>query len=156
MAADGEALRQLGAGEALIAEGDPGRAVYELRSGTLDVVRGGVLVARVADAGALFGEMSVLLDRPASASVVARTPAVVVEVPDAAARLTSDPAFALRIARLLAHRLDTVNGYLADLRRQYADHEGGLGMIGDVLAQLSRAPVTRVEPGSERELESPY
>ena len=49
-----------------------------------------------------------------------------------------------------------MNGYLADLTRQYADHDGGLGMIGDVLAELSVATVAEVEPGSDREHDVPY
>ena len=33
------------------------------------------------------------------------------------------------------------------LRLQYADHEGGLGMIGGVLAAWSRAPAVAVGSG---------
>jgi CRP-like cAMP-binding protein len=100
--------------------------------------------------------VSLLLDRPATATVRARTEAVVVEVENARERLVSDPEFTVALARLLAHRLDTLTGYLADLRRQYADHEGGLGMIDEVLASLSNATPVDIEPGSEREPDAPY
>jgi CRP-like cAMP-binding protein len=148
--------RQLAPGETLIGEGDEVVNLYELRSGTVDIVRGGATVATVGEPGALFGEMSLLLDRPASASVRARTEAVVVEIDDARRRLASDPDFAVLLARLLARRVDTMTGYLADLRRQYADHEGGLGMIDEVLASLSHHAPREVEPGSDREPDAPY
>jgi CRP/FNR family transcriptional regulator, cyclic AMP receptor protein len=148
--------RHLEPGETLIAEGDERVGLYELRSGAVDVVRGGVTVATVAEPGALFGEMSLLLDRPASASVRARTETVVVEIDDARNRLTSDPDFVVVLARLLARRVDTMTAYLADLRRQYADHDGGLGMIDEVLASLSHSAPLDIEPGSEREPDAPY
>lgn len=148
--------RHLAPGEVLIAEGDAVVNLYELQEGTVEVVRGGATVAVVGEPGAMFGELSLLLDRPASASVRARTGAVVVEVDDARGRLATDPAFAVELARLLARRVDTMTGYLADLRRQYADHEGGLGMIDEVLASLSHSAPTEIEPGSEREPDAPY
>lgn len=148
--------RQLAPGETLIAEGDEIVNLYELRSGTVEIVRGGATVAIVAEPGALFGEMSLLLERPASASVRARTETEVVEVDDARNRLTSEPGFAVMLAQLLARRVDTMTGYLADLRRQYADHEGGLGMVDEVLASLSHSAPRDVEPGSEREPDAPY
>jgi CRP-like cAMP-binding protein len=148
--------RQLSPGETLIAEGDETVGLYELRSGSVEIVRGGVSVAVVAEPGALFGEMSLLLDRPASASVRALTETVVDEVADARSRMATDPEFAVGLARLLARRVDTMTGYLADLRRQYADHGGGLGMIDEVLASLSHSAPIDIEPGSEREPDAPY
>ena len=46
--------------------------------------------------------------------------------------------------------------YLADLREQYADHEGGLGMVDVVLGSLMRSsgPPTRL--GSERDPDPEY
>jgi CRP-like cAMP-binding protein len=148
--------RHLEPGETLIAEGDELVSLYELRSGAVDIVRAGATVATVAEPGAMFGEMSLLLDRPASASVRARTQTVVVEVADARDRLATDPEFAVVLARLLARRVDVMTGYLADLRRQYADHEGGLGMIDEVLTSLAHSPRLDIEPGSEREPDAPY
>ncbi len=130
--------------------------MYELRSGEVEIVRGGETVAVVAEPGALLDEMSLLLGRHASASVLARTETVVAVVDDARVRLATDPAFVLELARLLARRVDAMTGYLADLRRQYAYHEGGLGMIGEVLASLAHIAPTTAEPGSEREPDAPY
>jgi CRP-like cAMP-binding protein len=150
------AERALRAGETLISEGDGVTTLFELREGAVEIVRSGVTVAVVAEPGALLGELSLLLDRPATASVRAQTDVLVVEVDDARERVTTDPAFALDLARLLARRVDTMTGYLADLRQQYADHDGGLGMIDEVLSSLSYSPPVDVEPGSERERDAPY
>ena len=50
-----------------------GRLLF-LRSGVVDVVVEDVFIARVADPGAVFGEISFLLDQPHSALVVAAEP----------------------------------------------------------------------------------
>jgi CRP/FNR family cyclic AMP-dependent transcriptional regulator len=150
------AERAFAAGDTLIEEGAGVVALYELRSGTVEVVRAGVTVAVVSEPGALFGELSLLLDRPASAAVRARSDVSVEEIEDARARLADDPELMARLAQLLARRLDLMTGYLADLRNQYGDHEGGLGMIDEVLATLAHAAPVDVEPGSEREPDAPY
>ena len=46
--------------------------------------------------------------------------------------------------------------YLADLKQQYSDHEGGLGMVDVVLGRLMRTPDTRSQLGSERDPEPEY
>jgi hypothetical protein len=46
--------------------------------------------------------------------------------------------------------------YLVDLQRQYADHEGGLGMIDVVLASLAHRGGARSELGSERDPQPEY
>ena len=55
---------------------------------------------------------------------------------------------------MLARRLDTINGYLVDLRHQYGDRDN-LGMVDTVLESL-RHHQARIEPGSEREQDAPY
>jgi len=59
------------------------------------------------------------------------------------------------VATTLARRLDTINGYLVDLRRQYGDHNN-LGMVDTVLELLRHHQVQACEPGSDRERDSPY
>jgi predicted GNAT family N-acyltransferase len=61
-------------GEALIREGDGGRNLYLVESGTLEARRGERLLGTI-DAGELLGEMAILLDRPRTSDVVARGPA---------------------------------------------------------------------------------
>ena len=100
--------------------------------------------------------MSLLLDVPATAGVVASEPAVVAVVDEASQRLATDPALALALAGMLAARLQHMTTYLADLQRQYADHEGGLGMVDTVLSSLMHAPSRRTELASERDPDPEY
>jgi hypothetical protein len=46
--------------------------------------------------------------------------------------------------------------YLADIKQQYADHEGGLGMVDVVLGSLMRSSGPRTKLGSERDPEPEY
>ena len=46
--------------------------------------------------------------------------------------------------------------YLVDLKQQYADHEGGLGMVDVVLGSLMQRSGTRSELGSERDPDPEY
>lgn len=93
-------------GEIVIKEGEQDKALYLLKSGKLGVLKGERLVAEIANQGALFGEMSVILDQPRSATVKALT-SCVVEVYsvgiDALAR--DHPRIVKLILRTLAERL---------------------------------------------------
>ena len=60
------------------------------------------------------------------------------------------PAVALLIARLLAHRLHVATTYLADIKRQYADHGNHLAMVGDVLESMINLTPANLSPGSDR------
>ena len=66
-------------GEALITEGQSAGRLYILVSGEVSVEKNGVSVARLKQPGAVFGEISALLDTKASASVIAKTE---VDVPE--------------------------------------------------------------------------
>jgi hypothetical protein len=46
--------------------------------------------------------------------------------------------------------------YLVDLKQQYADHEGGLGMVDIVLDGLMRSSGPRSELGSDRDPDPEY
>jgi CRP/FNR family cyclic AMP-dependent transcriptional regulator len=154
--ADGLARRHLTAGERLVSEGMPPGHLYVLLDGALRVEKAGIPVAVIADPGACVGEVSLLLGTHATADVVAVEAAVVAVVEDAGNAVASDPELTLALARLLAARLQHMTTYLADLQRQYVDHEGGLGMVDVVLASLMHAPRERTELASERDPDPEY
>jgi CRP/FNR family transcriptional regulator, cyclic AMP receptor protein len=154
--ADGRTRRPVAAGTVLIAEGAPLRDLYVLVEGTLQVEKAGTTVATIGTPGACIGEMALLLDVPATATVRATTDAVVAVVEDAPALVAADPALALALARLVAGRLQVMTSYLADLKAQYADHEGGLGMIDTVLGSLLETGGTRTELRSARDPDPEY
>jgi CRP/FNR family cyclic AMP-dependent transcriptional regulator len=148
--------RTLDAGDVLLVDGEPVAALYVLLTGALRIEKGGVVVATITEPGACVGEMSLLLDVPATADVVAAESSDLAVIEDARSLLQSEATLPLALARLLASRLRAMTTYLADLKLQYADHEGGLGMVDVVLGTLLRGPTAQSELGSVRDPNPEY
>jgi len=143
--------RQVSAGTTIIREGDTTGHLFVLIAGRLEVIKGDTVVASVVEPGAVVGEMSVLLDKPHTATVRAAADSTIYEFGDAAAFLRDQPAVALLIARLLAQRLNVATTYLADIMHQYAGHGDHLAMVGEILQSMINLPPTQVAPGSDRQ-----
>ena len=143
--------RKVSAGTLVIHEGGKTGHLFVLLEGRLEVVKGDSVVAVIAEPGAMFGEMSVLLDQPHTATVRAASDSVIYEFNDAASFLRDQPAVALLIAQLLAQRLNVATTYLADLMHQYAGHGTHLAMVGEILHTMINLPPTQVQPGSDRQ-----
>jgi CRP-like cAMP-binding protein len=154
--ATGLPRRTLAAGDTLLTEGTAPGTLYVLLEGSLAIEKQGTPITTIREMGACVGEISLLLDVPATADVVAPERAVVAELEHAGDSLRAHPELALALARLLATRVQHMTTYLADLQRQYADHEGGLGMVGAVLGSLMHQPGTRSELRSARDPEPEY
>jgi CRP-like cAMP-binding protein len=147
-----DSLKQnLPAGTLLLKQGTRSGKLYILLEGTVEVRRDDTLVAAISEPGALFGEMSALLDIDHTANVIAATPVTVYQFNDAKSFLQSDPQVSLTVARKLAQRLNTVTTYLVDLKRQYAGHGNHLGMVSQVLASLVYQQTEEFTPGSDRD-----
>jgi CRP-like cAMP-binding protein len=140
----------LAAGETIIEQGQSGGSVYVLVEGTVSITRDGAQLAVLDTPGALLGEMSTVLDRPATASVVAVTDVTLLEAADGAAFLREHPDVLLEVARTLATRLDNLTGHLVDVKRQYGQDDGHLGMLDEVLSTLMHHQGRQVQPGSAR------
>lgn len=137
----GERLRtvptcEFAAGETVILAGTTTSRLFFLKSGELAVLRDGVAITRVREAGAVFGEMSLLLDGPHTADVVAVTPSLCHVVEAGPSFLVANPELTAYLAAVLAHRLDAVNRYLVDVKSQFAEASGHLGMVDEVLATV--------------------
>jgi CRP/FNR family transcriptional regulator, cyclic AMP receptor protein len=89
-----------------------------LKEGAVAVLKEGVEIARVTEPGAVFGELSVLLDQPHSADVRALEASQFHVAADGAAMLRTDPTALLYVATVLAQRLDSATRALLDLKRQ--------------------------------------
>jgi CRP/FNR family transcriptional regulator, cyclic AMP receptor protein len=110
-------LTRYGAGETVFAEGTSTGRLLILKSGAVSIVKGGIEIATVAEPGAVFGELSALLNQPHGADV--RTlEASEFHVADAAALLGQDPVALLFVTMVLARRLDAANRALVELRDQ--------------------------------------
>jgi CRP/FNR family cyclic AMP-dependent transcriptional regulator len=143
--------RNVPAGTLVIHEGGTTGHLFVLIAGQLEVIKGDTVVASIVEPGAVVGEMSVLLDKPHTATVRAASDSTVYEFDDAAAFLRDQPAVALLIARLLAQRLNVATTYLADIMHQYAGHGDHLAMVGEILQSMINLPPIKVSPGSDRQ-----
>jgi CRP/FNR family transcriptional regulator, cyclic AMP receptor protein len=148
--------RSVEQGEVLLVDGDAVHALYVLLDGAVRIEKDGMPIATVSEPGACVGEMSLLLGVAATADVVASERSVLAVIENAPAMLEDEPRLSLALARLLAARLHVMTTYLADIKQQYADHEGGLGMVDVVLGSLMRSSGARSELGSERDPDPEY
>jgi CRP-like cAMP-binding protein len=138
-------------GDVLIEEGTHVGRLLVLVSGTVQVERDGVAIVRVSEPGAVFGEMSLVLQTPATATVRAVEPTVLKVADDPMGFLASHPGAALLMLKVSAHRVDAMTRYLVDVKQQYADTGGHLGMVDTVLDMLANQQVPPARPGSVRD-----
>jgi CRP-like cAMP-binding protein len=113
----------LGPRGVLVSGGDRTDRLYVLKSGDLEVLRGGSVVASFGQPGDIIGEMSVLLEKPHSATVRSRLGAEVHVVDDPISFLDAHPAVSRQLARSLAQRLDRTTALLIDLRAQMKERQ---------------------------------
>ncbi len=138
-------------GDVLLEEGATSGALYLLIDGAVEVLKGDVHVSTVREPGAIFGEISILLGIPHTATVRAVTACRVHEVDQASTFLRSHQEITYQLGQLLAQRLHSMTTYLADLKRQYEDQEDHLGMVDEVLETLNHQQLARLDVGSDRD-----
>ena len=90
---------ELAPGDFLLREGERSGHLFVLAQGCVKVHRGEVEIVLIEDRGAVFGEMSALLDVPHTTSVSAVTPATVHVVDNPTAYFATNPNLLLPIAR---------------------------------------------------------
>jgi len=105
------------AGETVFAAGSKTGRLLILRKGAVAIVKEAVEIAKVAEPGAVFGELSALLDQPHTADVRTLETSQF-HVADAASLLGQDPIALLYVAVVLARRLDGANQALIELKSQ--------------------------------------
>ena len=104
------------ADETVFAEGTKTGRLLILKSGAVAVLKSGTELATVTAPGAVFGELSALLDQPHGADVHTLAPSdfYVAE----ASHLLADPAALVYVTMVLARRLDVANQGLFELKSQ--------------------------------------
>ncbi len=120
-------------GATIIKEGDQEQALYLLRVGTVEVFKGSGASAEnmgTIEAENIFGEMSMINDEPRSATVVARSPRVVVyRIPNPNIQtILTNPLW----AELLISRLTR------NLARNLAQHLATLDEVRALRAEVAR------------------
>ncbi|MES2659047.1 MAG: cyclic nucleotide-binding domain-containing protein [Verrucomicrobiota bacterium] len=124
-------------GETLMPEGGKTGVLYVLISGSVEVTKGETPVTIIDEAGAIFGEISLLLDGPHPASVTAVETVTCHVIRGGKAFLADHPLITLEVAELLAARLKGMIAYLADMKAQYSDRKDHLGMVDELLLDLA-------------------
>ncbi|MGE0877184.1 MAG: Crp/Fnr family transcriptional regulator [Acidimicrobiia bacterium] len=145
----------LDTGESLLQEGTRTGSIWILVSGSLRVTKNGVVINTISRAGAVFGEIAVLLGSGHSASVEAVEPSVLRYAQDGEKFFRDNVDALVFVANGLAERLDIVTGYLADLKNQYAAAPG-ISMVSDVLGRLVGEPGSTITLGSARDPDPEY
>jgi PAS domain S-box-containing protein len=104
--------RYLKTGEILFAEGEPGKVMYIIKSGKIDILKGDPISEKQMKlasraAGDFFGEMSLLEDSPRFATARAAEDSIVLELSreDFKKLITENPSVALEVMEELSSRL---------------------------------------------------
>ena len=115
-------------GQIVMERGSPTDRLYVLIHGTVEVVKDDVRVSTISEAGATFGEISVLLEGDHTATVRALTPCSFHVLENPRELLQTSPLICFHVCVLLARRLDSLTRYLVDVKRQFEGH-GHIGMV---------------------------
>jgi CRP/FNR family cyclic AMP-dependent transcriptional regulator len=143
----GGELRHFDAGQMVIEQGGKTGLLFFLVEGAVEVLKDRVTVAKSSQPGAVFGELSALLGGNHTATVRALQPCEFHVVQNPREFLELSPLVCLHVCELIARRLDALNKYLVDVKRQYEGHEH-LGMVDNVLETLMhRHPIPRIKSG---------
>ena len=127
--------RNIAPGEIIMEQDTASGPLLVLIEGEVEILRDEVRVAKTSQPGAVFGEMSVLLGCAHTATVKAIKPSRFAVIENPRQFLASSAEASLHVASLLARRLDALNKYLVDVKRQYEGHDH-LGMVDEVLETL--------------------
>lgn len=137
---------ELADGAVLVTEGQVPDGLYFLESGTVEVFKRSERVARESTVGAVFGEMALLLESCATATVRAAGPCSFRVARDGAAFLRTHPEMGVELACLLANRLEAITRYVADFRAQFREgHSTPVAMVEGVVDTLLVRQPRRVE-----------
>lgn len=136
-------LISLTAGEYLLTQEEKTDSIYFLLEGSVKVIKDGYEIAVVSDKGAVFGEMSILLDNEHSASVQCLEDSKFYHIEHPGKYLEDHPRVIWHIAQILGLRLFNLNQYLVDVKSQYEGHDH-LNMVDDVLETLLNQQKTKV------------
>lgn len=125
-----------GPGDTIIKEGGLKKQLLVMIEGAVQVSKQEYEISTVRAAGSIFGEMSILLNRYHTATVRALEPSRFFVIKDGLETIKKYPELNLHISRLLATRLDCLNGYLVDIKAQFKNSDGHLSMMDEVIDSL--------------------
>lgn len=103
-------IQTYAAGQTIFREGEPGRELFVIKSGAVEIRTGNRLLETLHE-DEIFGEMALIDDSPRSATAVAKTEVVAAPVGEKQYLflVRHTPYFALKVMRVLAERLRRQN-----------------------------------------------
>jgi CRP/FNR family cyclic AMP-dependent transcriptional regulator len=128
-------LVSLATGELLLTQGGKTDCIYFMVQGSVKITKDDYEVATVSDEGAVFGELSILLNKEHSASVECLEDSKFYCIENPVEYLEDHPKVIWHIAQILGLRIFNLNQYLVDLKQQ-DEGEDHLQMVEDVLGVL--------------------
>jgi CRP/FNR family transcriptional regulator, cyclic AMP receptor protein len=137
---------EIDSGHEILREGERTGAIWILLSGELRVRRGTTVIDWIDRPGAVIGEMAVLLERAATASVEATEPSRLRHAANGEEFL-ADPMVTRLVAVGMADRLNLVTTYLVDLQEQY-DDAPEMNMVREMLKRLMDRRIRASTPGT--------
>ena len=124
------------AGETVLAAGTKTGRLLILRKGAVTIEKEGMEIAKVTKPGAVFGELSALLDRLHTADVLT------LETSEfrvaSASLLEQDPNILLYVAAILAQRLNLANHVVIELKSQIQLHHMVRSTIGKAVKKMEK------------------
>ena len=107
-------VERFDAGNTVLRTGSSTGKLYVLHEGAVETVKDGISLGSVTEPGAVFGEISALLDRPHTADVRALAASTFHVAPRSLVQ--SDATVALYVAVIMARRIDAANRSLIEAR----------------------------------------
>ena len=130
-------------GDTILSQGESSRGFCILKSGTLEVVKGGKVITELGVPGTIFGEMSDILGEPRVSDVRAKDEALIIHIEKSVDELVvDDPGIAKKLIFTLAKRLEQTTGMLENLLPDTdtlsEDHELEILVIDDKEAMVEQ------------------
>jgi len=110
--------KKYNAGETVFKEGELSAEAYILLSGTLEIIKGDKVLLELSESGSFIGEMAVLLGKPRTATVVAKTDVElgVVTEENFSTMVQKMPTVAFKLAKSIAERLEETTKELVEIK----------------------------------------
>jgi CRP-like cAMP-binding protein len=149
-------IRKIKRGTTIFAKGDPGSALFAVRSGTVKIsvpaADGREAVFNVLNDGEVFGEIALLDGRSRTADAIALTECelMVIDRRDFLAFMQSEPKVALRLIELLCARLRFASEHLEEMVFLALPARLARTLLRLVRDQTEWEPVSRTQVGYSR------
>lgn len=109
----------LRAGETLLKQDEKTNSIYFLQQGSVEIIKDNCVVALSSDRGAVFGEMSILLDCAHSATVNCVADSTFYHIHEPRNYLDTHPEVIWHIAEIMSRRIYNLNRYFVNLKGHY-------------------------------------